>query len=476
MTDCSNKGRTGAFRFRLSWDDSGAPYSLAADRTRGRLLVALHGEPVWAEPSGAGVEWTWIELLEHLGEVWRYLVFEEDLAPTARDLDGTDDSYDQLEFLDSHDLAAGLQGIWLPNMLVVRSGSLGRVEVRQRSGGEPCQTAARVAWLSWSEIEWTLTTLGDMIAERLSAGGWQPDERARLATRRWSERTNLPVEEAAAIFLGAGSGELARIESLSKRTLVDRAATTFEPSAVLAAARFAYGSVYGKDWRVLLASVDRLARAAPAFSPRVAEISRIATAALEDCPIGTRPFAQAHRVVSAIRLQLPTVMSEDSPVDMDGLLAVLEIQVADVELTSSSLDAVALWPKEGSAAIIVNRSGQHSRGRRGRNATLAHELCHVLVDRQKALPLAEVNGGRVPEVFEQRARAFAAELLVPSTVVGRHLGDFSRRDAKAVVDAVCRRYLASREIVALQFLNKHYEDLPYDARVALLGFTRTFRG
>jgi Zn-dependent peptidase ImmA (M78 family) len=50
--------------------------------------------------------------------------------------------------------------------------------------------------------------------------------------------------------------------------------------------------------------------------------------------------------------------------------------------------------------------------------TLAHEFCHLLVDRGHALSAVDVLGGRMPNAVEARAKAFAGELLLPRRVAG----------------------------------------------------------
>lgn len=69
----------------------------------------------------------------------------------------------------------------------------------------------------------------------------------------------------------------------------------------------------------------------------------------------------------------------------------------------------------------MNNNGTYSRYRTGRRATLAHEICHLLVDRKDALPLVDVFGGQVDEEVEKRARAFVAELLLPQSIAYERL-------------------------------------------------------
>jgi Zn-dependent peptidase ImmA (M78 family) len=48
--------------------------------------------------------------------------------------------------------------------------------------------------------------------------------------------------------------------------------------------------------------------------------------------------------------------------------------------------------------------------------TLAHELCHLLLDQEHTLTAVEVLHSRMPLNIERRAKAFAGEFLLPGTV------------------------------------------------------------
>ncbi|HTQ43000.1 MAG TPA: ImmA/IrrE family metallo-endopeptidase [Polyangiaceae bacterium] len=123
------------------------------------------------------------------------------------------------------------------------------------------------------------------------------------------------------------------------------------------------------------------------------------------------------------------------------------MRVDEAHLDWPGLEAVACWGARRGPAILVNVRGTHSRGKSGRRSTLAHELCHLLVDRARALPLAEVLGGRAPLEAEQRANAFAAELVLPRAVAGAALRG---ADVKSSVASLERAYGASAQIIAWQ--------------------------
>lgn len=449
-------GTSDGLRFELRWAD--APLATtAADATRGDLRCAFADDVIWGSLNGDGIDWTWIEILEYLADNWPYLLFEEEVG--LRLVDGHhDEAY--LDMLDSHNLARGLQGIWLPELYIFKSGNLARI-----------QTSSAGYWTEWELALRCLSDLAGAIAERLSVQGAMDDMRAQLACARWNERANIDARDATAIYLGVTRAELAEIEDKTSTDLVPEG-QIFEPSHVLAAARFAYGSVYGDDWEILLTAVSSACEQVQPYSPVVDELVDRALGQLSGL-FDARPHEAGYAVATAIRDFLPTVSDSLTPISMFNVLRELHVPVKEISLRSSSLDGLAIWSTPNSATFFINTAGKHSRGQRGRNATLAHELCHLLLDRTGALPLAEVNGGRVPEVVEKRARAFAANLLVPPDVVHHYLTTFT--DARKLVDTVSRRYLASGEVVAWQFLNQAHQ-LPYDLRVHLLGLVRSQNG
>ncbi|HMR77159.1 MAG TPA: ImmA/IrrE family metallo-endopeptidase [Polyangiaceae bacterium] len=99
----------------------------------------------------------------------------------------------------------------------------------------------------------------------------------------------------------------------------------------------------------------------------------------------------------------------------------------------------------------MNKNGRHSQNEAERRATLTHEICHLLVDRSASLPLAEVFGGHVFRSVEQRAGAFAAQLLVPREMAGRAF--LNARSPGDVLSSLAGKYGASRELIAWQTYN-----------------------
>jgi Zn-dependent peptidase ImmA (M78 family) len=166
----------------------------------------------------------------------------------------------------------------------------------------------------------------------------------------------------------------------------------------------------------------------------------------------SRPFEQGYLLAGWLREQLG--LEWDAGPDPEKLLQVWGVQVKDVPLerATEKLEAVAVWGHRHGPAVLINSAsgarGQHVHRRR---TSLAHEMCHLLVDRSGSLPLAEVLGGRTPEMLEKRAKAFAAEFLLPRSVAA----DAVRKgtDLQTVINELSSTFNLSRELVAWQVTN-----------------------
>lgn len=183
----------GEIEFALSWSRL-SPASTGAEATFGSLRVCLRGRPVWhgADDAG-GIEWTWIELLEFLGEYWLFLSVEDgcplgvapstaprmlaaaeaaaDLLPPAEaQIEG-----EQIEaYRSTHDLAEALQGAVSPPLWVVRDGHVGWL----------ASSAVAVA-VPFSELLGILAEVGDFVAGRLDG---LTDARSVQAVTAWRGR------------------------------------------------------------------------------------------------------------------------------------------------------------------------------------------------------------------------------------------------------------------------------------------------
>ena len=167
-----------------------------------------------------------------------------------------------------------------------------------------------------------------------------------------------------------------------------------------------------------------------------------------------RPWEKGHALALWLRKQLGVA---EGRFDIEGLLRAWGVSIREIDLATPHIDAIAAWGDHG-PVIVVNRSGTRSHSPTGQRATLAHELCHLLIDRSGALPVAEAQGDRVrtmPDI-EKRANAFAAELLLPREDAGRVLRQWGY--VQKAVDVLMERFDVSR-VMTLRQLGNH----PFDA-------------
>lgn len=457
--------------FAGRWQDL-EPRGSGVDRTRGLLTVTLEGVPIWGGgrvESDSAIAWTWIELLEGLAESWPFLrwreVYPEHLRPrhpgevetrlaeigeskpSALREAVEEETYD---WLDRHDMSRWLRGLSARPLRVLRQGRLAVVV-----GG------TRVAWLPVDAVLSVLAGVGDAIERRLDGA---KDERSVAAVAAWRRRDLLRPVELASIYTGLPEAEIERLPFSAS------ADGGFEPDEILAAARMAPRSLGSRGLRTVLRRIRKVRRTT---NPRLDELSAQA-GRIRDAMRQGFAFEQGYVLARQLRPCLPGGSRSDR-LDIRGVLAALGVAVETIRLPADaeSVDAVAVWGPRHGPAVLLNERGLHARSTVGSRATLAHELCHLLVDRDGALPLAEVLGGRSAVLVERRANAFAAELLMPSSAVTDRPGA-----GPLVIDdchRLFRRYHVSRQLGAWQILNSGV-DLPVLVRRQLEIWSRGFAG
>src|SRR5258708_34444374 len=106
----------------------------------GALRVWVGKVSIWSDIDGGGVSWTWIDLLEQLADSWPYLKYEESAplgiydgflsllrnghtATTEFDFGpSVESTRDEYVFVRRHNLATGIEGLYLPSFSLLREG------------------------------------------------------------------------------------------------------------------------------------------------------------------------------------------------------------------------------------------------------------------------------------------------------------------------------------------------------------------
>lgn len=177
------------------------------------------------------------------------------------------------------------------------------------------------------------------------------------------------------------------------------------------------------------------------------------------------PYEQGYALAKRVRQSLG---GADRPLpDLEGLLAnTFGVLVLRRVFRSARLYAAAVSTSQGRAAILNARVP--CRGAILRR-TLAHELCHLLFDADAGVLEIDSDDRSDEDPREQRARAFAAELLVPGDGLSRLLGvPAQTRDlatALHYVGDVASEFGAPAELVANHLTNRRYVDRSIRAAV-----------
>ena len=105
--------------------------------------------------------------------------------------------------------------------------------------------------------------------------------------------------------------------------------------------------------------------------------------------------------------------------DVDRILETLGVEVVERGLSDETVRGVAFDGERHRPGILVNSRNSANEYPFGRRFTLAHELCHLLFDRDAGARLAMASGPWAPRDVERRANAFAAMVLMPNPLVQR---------------------------------------------------------
>lgn len=134
-------------------------------------------------------------------------------------------------------------------------------------------------------------------------------------------------------------------------------------------------------------------------------------------PLGNRPYQQGYALAGDWAEASNLWGTKPEPVDITQHLAHFGVAVSDVTLGDEDIGGVAVARQGLAPVILVNTANPRNKYPSGLRFTLAHELCHLLHDRDHARNVALISGPWAPPGIEKRANAFAAHLLMPGALV-----------------------------------------------------------
>lgn len=359
-------------------------------------------------------------------------------------------------FEERHDLSRGMLGIFLPALYVMREGMQCWI----------CSEESGAVLRPFVEVFATLSAVGDYIAEHVAPHvqvGAAP--RAAEALANWESRRQRTEARKIELLSGMPLKEVALLYGDAPPAEFFECGPEDEDTELLAAARFSAGVVSVAVQRSFLELIRKLRKIDTPGLDALAEM------ALQEVSLEGKPHEQGYALANWLRQKLN--IAPDAKDDPETLLQEWNVVIQEVDEPDAPLVALAVWGKRHGPAVLLNIGAgtvaSHSHGRR---TTLAHEICHLLLDRRSTLPAAEVLGGRAPLQAEQRARAFAAEFLLPRETVYRGVDPVY--DLEQAIDALSSRFEVSRQLVVTQLLNSdRYVELDYNQRTIVTSISRT---
>ena len=269
--------------------------------------------------------------------------------------------------------------------------------------------------------------------------------------KSWQDRGHLDEASLASISLGMSISRVASLRGAGVLAF-NRKVVLAGLNEVMAAARMIGNFLPDRQLADVATLVKSHVRRA---TPRLDVLGTVAVGKAREFE-ERRPYVQGAEVARWLREELH--LRPEDRFEPAAFLADRGVDVVKFR-TVATIEAICFWGPDHGPAVLLNTDGRSNRGSSrsggfntgGSRATLAHEICHLLLDRGDALPVAEVLGGSVPQRLEERARSFAAELLLPQAVAGATYRQLA--DVQATLTWATRRFGVSRSLAARQILN-----------------------
>ncbi|MFZ3140233.1 ImmA/IrrE family metallo-endopeptidase [Polaromonas sp.] len=442
----------------------------------------LDGRPFWfsgSESDPRRFEWTWVDFLEHIAAIWPALVAEQtypfdwlnksashpgeiwmraDYRWASRDEAIADEEEPVLyEFHRRHNLAAGWKGIGLPALVWLR---VGNSVWLSPENGMPYRASEQ-------ECRNSLQAIGDQLAAAFEGSD---NSRVVAAVLAWRLRGATLKASFLELATGFTTSELCLLQGSSSANdyweVSDKTDWDHVPAnenELLAAARMTRGVL---PVPAIARVIEKIRKTPPAKTPGLDELGRKAVLHLQQ---GQAAYAHesGYHLAQWVREQLRVGLQRY--VDIEAVLASFNVEVTSLRFDSSHIEAIAFWGLHG-PCIMLNDDRAHDSHERKR-MTLAHEFCHLLVDRKNALPAAEVLGGAVDQYVERRANAFAAELLLPRESVEQEAKAGNLRLSDLLL--MRQKFGVSKTVACAQIYNsrvfeglQHFEQDYVEGRIA----------
>ena len=448
MPDIVAGGSARGLSFRIEWERGHTQAAV------GSLSLAVNEVPALDPAIGSRLDLT--RLLEFLVEHWNPFVLEHGYpygvtppqpsffhrfianARTDWASDRTLRAARVRRFEQDHNVLSWL-GEHGPVLWAVREGNLMVLQANDLV----------IRW-SYYDVIRTLAELGDAIAKRLSHYQKRSDLQAI-----WARREDADDMTSLSLSLGIPMSEA---QLLVDKQIVNKPANRNELlrdlDEVRAAARMLSPYVDVDDLAVIVAGIAEVGKAECLDLDELSD--EAITLVLSRSTL--EPFKQGHELALWFRDKLG-LSDLGTTVDPQAIIKGWGVSILHKQF-AKQIEAISVWGPRHGPAVLLNTDGLRYTKTSGTTllgggvrATLAHEMCHLLVDRGTNLPVVEVLGGSTPRVLEQRANAFGAELLLP-----RHFAIQVYRASSGCYEALTaltQTYKVTKTLAALQLLNYH---------------------
>jgi hypothetical protein len=416
---------TGTLKFALSWSPPGAR---ARRITTASLCVRIGSRTIWPVDGADDVslEIQADDLLSYLTEFWKPLILRQTYPiasqPDRPSLlrseaekrwasapDETIEREDELvtAFEEAHDLSRCFAGLFdLPALWLVRQGDRMLVETR-----------SALRSVAFDEAQAALRVVGDEIARHLNAA---EAERWSDLLSAWRSRDQ---GDPAVLLAWAASLDRQVAQSFAKEGVLEAPQSVTEAAndndELRIAARMA-SALPQEQIRQIISLVQSFekceARPLDAFG---ADFRAYIAKSFAD----RRPFEQGEAGANFVRARLN--LRDEEQVDVFRIVEALGVSLRPDSVEPSTLFALAVWGPRHGPAVLLNKLAMHYppeiefRKNWLARVTLAHELCHLMLDQDHTLSTVEVLHNRMPLDIERRARAFAGEFLLPGSVAAK---------------------------------------------------------
>lgn len=342
-------------------------------------------------------------------------------------------------FEEAHNLALcfdgqfGLPSLWLlrnrDELIIDTEDRLCRVEFKQALGA--------------------LVGLGDDIALRLE----KADTQRTTLIEAWRSRDESSGARMLEFSAGLSSDKaeaLVRSNYLAEPASIIEAAN--DDDEILVAARMA-GALPLED-------IKRIIKLAKGFalhpSEPLAKLGHRTRQHLANKFAGAKPYELGEAAARFCREALRTDV--DDVFDVRALATQLGIEVKELPLSMAAMVGLAISGRKHGPGVLLNSRSYHlqnvrawSREARTRY-TLAHEICHLLLDGDHSFTAVDVLSGRMHPALESRAQSFAGELLFPTKCAGalwkEHGSPITATALDLVIKDAVERYHVTRSVAA----------------------------